>query len=69
MGIVKAVFPKGSHVCQTPKNPEKQYGFGTVWECDECGKQAKLENNQREGWIWVWLVRKDYVPSLRWPRP
>ncbi len=69
MSILKVVGPRGDHQCETPKDPEKQYGAGSVWECDECGKQAELQNDQRDGWHWVWILPGDYLPSKIHPRP
>lgn len=61
MAILKKVEPAGNHQCQTPKNPEMDYGAGTVWECDKCWRQAILDHDQREGWIWVWLPKAKYL--------
>jgi len=63
MGILRKVKPTGNHVCQPPKDPENMYGTGTIWECDVCGKQFRLENDQREGWIWVVMLESDYLPG------
>jgi len=65
MAILKKVEPAGDHQCEPPANPQKKYGIGTVWECDVCGKQARLEHDQREGWIWLWLLPGKYLPSQR----
>lgn len=64
MAILKAVGPRADHVCKTPNNPETQYGIGTVWECNECGKQARLDRD-RDGYVWVWMLRIEYLPSKR----
>ncbi len=68
MAILKEVQPHGNHRCTPPDHPEESYGRGTVWECDDCGKQARLENDQREGWIWVWMLPPEYLPSSRSPK-
>ena len=61
MPIIYKVVPAGDHSCEPPKEPEKQYGRGTVWACDVCGKQYRLEHDQREGWIWVMMLKEDYI--------
>lgn len=63
MAILKNVYPPSSHVCEQPD--PKLYGLGTVWECDICGRQARLTSDQRDGIIWMWLARPDYLPSDR----
>ena len=53
MPIIKMVDPyKHPHSCQTPENPEKEYGEGTVWECDICGWQFCLVELST-GWRWI----------------
>ena len=66
--IIKSVSPAGNHVCHPPHYPEKTYGAGTIWECDDCGKQAKLVYVWREGWIWQWLPEEEYIPHFNNPR-
>ena len=63
MAILKEVKPAGTHRCAPPEHPELTYGPGTVWECDECGKQARLVHDQREGWIWQWMLKEGYLPG------
>lgn len=63
MVILKNVQPASTHRCDTPD--PTQYGIGTVWGCDTCGRQARLENDQRDGLIWMWLSPSNYLPSRR----
>ena len=65
MAILKKVEPRGDHRCDKPSDPQKRYGRGTIWECDECGNQFRLESDQREGWIWVEMAPENYLPSQR----
>lgn len=60
MAILKNIQPMGNHCCETPKNPEKEYGAGTIWECDVCKRQAKLVRDYRDGWTWQWLLPENY---------
>ena len=56
--IIHKVEPAGNHRCDPPYDPppETLYGCGTIWQCDVCGKKAKLVYEQREGWIWQWML-------------
>lgn len=62
--MLKVVNPPISHNCNPPDKDERlQYGVGSIWECDICGRQARPESNYRDGIIWVWLRRDDYMPK------
>ena len=64
MAILHYVKPEGNHlhVCEPPESPEKKYGRGTVWECEGCGRQAQLNYDEKDGWVWSSLEGKDYFP-------
>jgi hypothetical protein len=57
MPIIHRVEPAGNHHCDPPYNPKPEtiYGAGTIWQCDVCGRKAKLVSDQRDGWIWQWM--------------
>ena len=65
MAILHYVKPEGNHLCEPPKSPEKKYGRGTIWECDECGRQAQLNYDEKDGWVWTFMEGKDYFPRQR----
>lgn len=60
MPILKEVKPAASHRCVPPKSLE-QYGIGTIWGCDVCGKQASLERDRDGSLLWQWMLEKDYI--------
>jgi len=61
MGILKTVYP---HVCDPPENPERKYSLGVVWECEVCGRQFRLRHtNQLDGYMWIKMEKKDYLPG------
>ena len=65
MAILKHVEPNGEHTCEPPKNPEKEYGRGAVWECDGCGKQYVLGVNMYYRFEWFLMLKAAYLPSQR----
>ena len=38
-----------------------KFGYGTIAHCGRCGIKAKLESDQREGDIWVYLYPQEYA--------
>lgn len=57
--IIKLV-PKPCQ-CKTP--PAEEYGPGTEWACDRCGRVAILEESQFDGLSWVWTSIYSKVPK------
>lgn len=39
------------HACVLPE-PEKDIWFGSIWRCDECGKQWELDSGQDDELVW-----------------
>jgi ribosomal protein L37AE/L43A len=52
MPYIKAVK---RHECKQPdaKKINKRFDAGTLWQCPTCKKVYRLENDQRDGWIWI----------------
>ncbi|WP_321471094.1 hypothetical protein [uncultured Paludibaculum sp.] len=67
MAILKNVQPAATHTCRPPDKPQFTYGAGTVWACDSCGRQARLVEDQRDGWLWMWMNLKDYIKPRKGP--
>ena len=48
------------HACQLPSVDVIQgdrLGPNTILECLECETKHRLENSQKDGWVWVRLLR------------
>lgn len=70
MAILKLVKPPGNHWCKPPEHPETQYGKGTVWACDDCGKPFELryEDSQFDpGWYWKEMAEGRYIKTAAPP--
>ena len=66
MAILRHVDPKSKHKCELPEHPEEKHGEGTVWECNGCGKQFRLDYNHLDEWIWAVMSEANYLPSQRY---
>lgn len=49
--------------CPTPEINLKEFGLGSVWQCDNCGKKYVLKDNQREGTYWEIQATWDNYPD------
>jgi hypothetical protein len=52
MGFIKKTPFKKECVCQIPNVNERDYGLGTIWECDLCKQKWVLMHTSFDGWHW-----------------
>ena len=59
MGFIRTIDASIPHKCD---KPSKDFGVGTIWECDECKQQYKLVlglNNYHKFWVKLWFRRSN----------
>lgn len=64
MPIIFKTPPNPTHSCELPENPGESYGTGTVFQCDGCGQQYRLDFVREiytDRYVFRWLPLKNPI--------